>query len=47
MIVEHFKEMNIQKVGPTHCIGKEAEALFREEYKDNFLSIKAGQIIEV
>ena len=47
MIVEHFREMNIRKVGPTHCTGKEAEALFREKYKDHCLSIKSGQIIEV
>jgi 7,8-dihydropterin-6-yl-methyl-4-(beta-D-ribofuranosyl)aminobenzene 5'-phosphate synthase len=47
IIVERFKEMNIQNVGPTHCTGKEEEALFRKKYKDNCISIKAGQVIEV
>ena len=45
--VESFKKMKIKKVGPTHCTGKEAEEIFKKEYKDNFVSIKAGQIIEI
>ena len=47
IIVNSFKEMNIEKVGPTHCTGKEQEAIFEKVYKDNCISVKVGQIIEV
>ncbi len=47
IVVEKFKEMRVKKVGPTHCSGKEAEELFEEIYKNNFIDVTAGQIIEV
>lgn len=47
LIVNSFKEMNIEKVGPTHCTGTEQEALFKKVYKDDCLSIKVGESIEV
>jgi len=47
LIVNSFKEMNIEKVGPTHCTGKEQEALFKKAYKDNCISVKVGQTIEI
>ena len=46
-IVEKFKEMNVEKAGPTHCSGKEAEKTFKENYGKNFISIKVGQMFEV
>ena len=47
MIVSRFKEMKVQLVGPTHCTGLQAKELFKKMYKNNFLSIKAGKIIEL
>lgn len=47
IIVERLKEMNIEKVGPMHCTGNDAEAIFKKIYKDNCISIKAGQTITV
>jgi len=47
VIVERFKKMGVKKVGPTHCSGKEAEEIFRERYKNNFIRIAAGQTIEI
>ena len=44
-IVEQFKEMNVEKAGPTHCSGKEAEEAFKENYGKNFISIKTGQML--
>ncbi len=41
-IVKEFKKMNVEKVGPCHCSGPEAEKMFEEEYKDKFISVKAG-----
>jgi len=47
IIAENFKKMNILKAGPTHCSGEAAENIFKEYYAENFVSIKAGQEIEV
>lgn len=42
-----FTEMEVEKVGPTHCSGYDTEMIFKEIYKDNFVSIKTGLILEV
>ncbi|MCK4520160.1 MAG: MBL fold metallo-hydrolase [Candidatus Omnitrophica bacterium] len=47
IIAERLKEMGVEKAGPTHCTGYEAQEIFKEEYADNFISIKAGQVFEV
>jgi len=39
--------MGVEKVGPTHCSGKEAQKIFKNNYKDHFLSIMAGQTLEI
>lgn len=46
-IVEKFKEMNVEKAGPTHCSGRYAEEIFRERYDKNFISIRTGQILKI
>jgi len=45
-IIERFLEMKVEKVGLTHCSGREAEEMFKECYGDNYISIKAGLTIE-
>ncbi len=47
IMVERLKEMEVEKVGPTHCTGYEAQEIFKEGYADNFISIKAGQVFEI
>lgn len=47
MIVERLKEMEVEKVGPTHCTGYDAQEIFKEGYADNFITIKAGQVFEI
>lgn len=47
LIVEEFKKIGVKKVGPTHCSGREAQGIFKNKYKENFISIKVGQILEV
>lgn len=47
LIAEKLKEMGIERVGPTHCSGYDAEMIFKEIYKDNFVFIKTGQILEI
>ena len=47
IVVERFKEMQVKKAGPTHCSGKEAEKIFEEKYGINFISVKAGETLDV
>ena len=47
IVVKNFREMEVKKVGPTHCSGKEAEAIFEGEYKSNYIHIGAGQTMDV
>ncbi len=44
---EEFKEMAIEKAGPTHCSGKAAEEIFKERYGANFITVKTGQILNI
>jgi 7,8-dihydropterin-6-yl-methyl-4-(beta-D-ribofuranosyl)aminobenzene 5'-phosphate synthase len=46
-IVSVFKAMGVIRVGPTHCTGEKAQALFQNSYEGHFLSIMAGQTLEV
>ncbi|MCK4248510.1 MAG: MBL fold metallo-hydrolase, partial [Candidatus Omnitrophica bacterium] len=47
LIADEFKKLGVQKAGPSHCSGLEAEEIFRNKYKDDFVEIKVGQTIEV
>ncbi len=47
LIVEKFKELKVEKVGPTHCTGYEAQVIFKNAYKDNFIKIAAGKTFEI
>ena len=46
-IIEKFRCLEVKKVAPLHCTGKEAAALFKEAYGDDFIEAKAGQTIVV
>jgi 7,8-dihydropterin-6-yl-methyl-4-(beta-D-ribofuranosyl)aminobenzene 5'-phosphate synthase len=47
IIVEKFKSLGVEKVGPTHCTGYEAQVIFEKEYKNNFVKIAAGKTFEI
>lgn len=47
IVTERFKEMDVQKVGPTHCSGKEAERIFKNKYGKDFIPIKVGETLDV
>ena len=47
LIVEKFNELKVEKVGPTHCTGYEAQVTFKNAYKDNFIKIAAGKTFEI
>ena len=44
-ILEEFRRMGVQKVGPSHCTGDTAIRMFREEYGDDFIESGAGCVI--
>ena len=47
MILEKFKRLEVRRVGITHCSGKGAEDIFQSEYKDDFITVRVGQTIEL
>jgi len=46
-IVNDFKAMKVEKTGPCHCSGPEAEKIFAREYGEKFISVKTGESIIV
>lgn len=46
-IAEEFKELGIEKAGPTHCTGDDAQIIFKEVYKGDYIHIKTGLTLEV
>jgi 7,8-dihydropterin-6-yl-methyl-4-(beta-D-ribofuranosyl)aminobenzene 5'-phosphate synthase len=46
-IIRHFRNSGIEIVGPAHCSGDEARALFSEEYGDDFLVMGVGRKIRL
>lgn len=46
-IAEKLREMGVERIGPTHCSGYDAELIFKEIYKDAFVSIKAGMSFDI
>jgi len=47
MIIKRFRELEVKKVGPTHCTGDKAIEMFKREYKENFMEVGAGKTIVV
>ena len=47
IIVDEFKKLGVKKAGPCHCSGDKAESIFRDKYKDNFVQVKVGKVVEV
>lgn len=46
-IVNRFKQLGVENVGPCHCTGEPAINAFKDEYKDNFIQIGSGKKIEI
>jgi len=46
-IAESMKEMGVERVGPTHCTGYDAQLVFKQVYRDNYLTIQAGNSFEI
>ncbi|MCF7855076.1 MAG: MBL fold metallo-hydrolase [Candidatus Pacebacteria bacterium] len=46
-IIELFRSLEVRKVGPSHCTGAAATAMFREAWGDNFLNCGCGAVIKL
>lgn len=46
-VIKFLRQHGVQKIAPMHCTGKKALALLADEYKENFVSIKESDRIEV
>jgi 7,8-dihydropterin-6-yl-methyl-4-(beta-D-ribofuranosyl)aminobenzene 5'-phosphate synthase len=46
-VIKDFRGLGVEKAGPCHCSGDRCRELFKEEYKDDFMTIGAGTVIEI
>jgi 7,8-dihydropterin-6-yl-methyl-4-(beta-D-ribofuranosyl)aminobenzene 5'-phosphate synthase len=46
-IINSFRSLGIEKAGPCHCSGDRARDLFKQEYKEDYIEIGVGKIIEI
>ncbi len=46
-VISSLKKLKVKKVGPAHCSGEKAKRIFKGKYYENFIPIKAGQIIQL
>lgn len=46
-IISSFKKLGVRYVGPCHCTGDAARELFKKEYKNNFINVGVGKIINM
>jgi len=46
-ILSEFRGLGVRYVAPSHCTGKQAVALFKKEYRENFIRSGAGKIFQI
>jgi len=46
-IIQEFKKMGVLKCGATHCTGDRQIELFKQAYKENYVPIGTGKMIEI
>lgn len=46
-VAHAMKRLGVKQVAPTHCTGKRAIELFKQEYGKNFIAIGAGSTLDV
>jgi 7,8-dihydropterin-6-yl-methyl-4-(beta-D-ribofuranosyl)aminobenzene 5'-phosphate synthase len=42
-IIDEFKPLSVEKIGPTHCTGDMAIAMFKEAWGQNYISMGVGK----
>jgi len=46
-VIEEFRALKVKKAAPSHCSGDKTRELFKEEYKEDFISNGVGKKIEI
>lgn len=46
-INNRLRELGVQRIGPAHCSGEDAENIFKNSYKKNYIDIMVGRTINV
>jgi 7,8-dihydropterin-6-yl-methyl-4-(beta-D-ribofuranosyl)aminobenzene 5'-phosphate synthase len=46
-IISIFKQMGVRYVGPGHCTGEKARALFEKHFGSNYINVGAGKVITI
>lgn len=46
-VVSDFRALGVRYVGPCHCSGNTARQLFEREYRNNFIPVGVGRVINV
>jgi len=46
-IIEHFRQLAVEKMAPCHCSGGETRRRFRQEYGKGYIESGAGNTITV
>ena len=46
-VAAQLKSLGVQKIGPTHCTGEKAIALFKEAFGDGFVELGVGRVVEL
>jgi len=46
-IVKNFRDLEVEKVAPSHCSGDRTRELFEQEYGENFIENGVGRVIEI
>jgi 7,8-dihydropterin-6-yl-methyl-4-(beta-D-ribofuranosyl)aminobenzene 5'-phosphate synthase len=46
-IISAFKQMGVRYVGPSHCTGERARALFEKHFDKNYMKVGVGKVINL
>jgi 7,8-dihydropterin-6-yl-methyl-4-(beta-D-ribofuranosyl)aminobenzene 5'-phosphate synthase len=46
-IIVRLKELGVEKIGPCHCSSDRCRLIFKEEFKNDYIDIGVGKILEI
>jgi 7,8-dihydropterin-6-yl-methyl-4-(beta-D-ribofuranosyl)aminobenzene 5'-phosphate synthase len=46
-IIALLKDIGVKKIAPCHCTGEYAMQLLQEEYKEDYIDVAAGSVIQL
>jgi len=46
-VVSQLEEFEIDRIGPTHCTGEEAEEIIKNKFGEKFFEVKVGDVVEI